>query len=209
MSVFEPYSTALTFQQVPSHPLWNLNIDGAPNTATQMPVWQKRYASDAIFEDPMFSVNTPADREAQFASLPSIFPRIEVHRARNGADAKTYDVTPADATRDNLPESSKLKKLVRIEVPNTQVYYLPKFMSFVPLSPSKIEIAGVTKLTVEKDTGKVVKHQDVWNITGEHLPGGLPIVGSPSASIYAMIKSPLGKGISLGLRGMNQVGLLH
>ncbi|TPX60679.1 hypothetical protein PhCBS80983_g01636 [Powellomyces hirtus] len=176
----------------------------APNSATQKVVFKNRYQADAIFEDPLFRVHTAADREAQFASLPALFSRIEIERAQDAANATVQPVPPIAAAQDAIPQSMSNVPLVRIDVPNTQIYYLPKVMGYGP----KIEVPGVTRLTVERDTGKVVKHQDVWNMTGEHLPGVLPLLGSVAAFIYAKVKGPLGKGVSLGLRGMNQVGLL-
>lgn len=160
----------------------------------------------------MFRVGTPEDRIAQFASLPTIFPKIEIKRAPNGANAKVYNVTPEAAQRDGIPQAATHKQLVRIEAPNMQIYYLPTpfstVASYISLVPTKIEIDGVTRLTVEKDTGKVVKHQDVWSLTGENLPGILPIVGGPYSWVYAFIKPVLGKTASLGLRGADKVGLL-
>ncbi|KND05027.1 uncharacterized protein SPPG_00706 [Spizellomyces punctatus DAOM BR117] len=184
------------------------SLYAAPNSATQKNVFKKRYHPDAIFEDPIFRVYTSRDREAQFASLPSIFPRIEISRAHNAGDIKIYNVTAQDARQDGLPQSLTQSPLVRIEIPNTQKYYLPKLLNYVPLSPTKVDIECVTRLTVQRDSGRVVKHQDVWKQTGEHLLGALPLVGGPSAAVYALLKGPIGKGSSLGLRGMDSIGLL-
>ncbi|KAJ3147548.1 hypothetical protein HDU86_007946 [Geranomyces michiganensis] len=88
----------------------------APNSATQQIVFNSRYAPSAIFEDPLMRVATDSDRKAQFASLPTIFSRIEIER--NKGDSRLEHVTPTEAAKDNVGDAAKL---VRIVAPNTQV----------------------------------------------------------------------------------------
>ncbi|KAJ3163741.1 hypothetical protein HDU88_006233 [Geranomyces variabilis] len=171
----------------------------APNSATQQIVFDSRYAPSAVFEDPLMRVATDSDRKAQFASLPTIFSRIEIER--NKGDARIESVTPREAARDGTGDSTNL---VRIVAPNTQIYYLPGVLGFAP----KIPIHGQTRLTIDKGTGRIIKHQDVWSFCGENWPGAIPIVGSLAAGVYSVVKGPVGKGASLVLRGMNSFGLL-
>ncbi|KAJ3013483.1 hypothetical protein HKX48_005729 [Thoreauomyces humboldtii] len=176
----------------------------APNSATQKPVFQARFNDDAVFEDPLLRVETKQDREAQFGSLPAVFQKIEISRKQG--DFKVFAVTPNDIAQDGIPEKYRTKTLVRIVAPNTQTYTFPR-VPIVGYAP-QVAIPGVTRLTVEKATGRIVKHQDVWNLTGEHLPGVLPVVGSPAAYFYTFAKHPLGYVSSQGLKVLDYVGLI-
>ncbi|KAI9094043.1 hypothetical protein DFS34DRAFT_696377 [Phlyctochytrium arcticum] len=183
----------------------------APSGAAQKPTFARWYHPGAIFEDPLFRVYTPADREVQFASLPHAFSRIEVNRDQSTSSKPNYNivsVTSQEFQRDGLPESVRHTPLVRIEIPNQQVYYLPKAVNYIPFAPSKVALDVLTKLTVERSTGRILKHQDIWTNTGEHWPGALPLIGGPAAWVYSIIKGPIGKGTSLTWRGLQKAGLL-
>ncbi|KAJ3177492.1 hypothetical protein HDU85_005859 [Gaertneriomyces sp. JEL0708] len=180
----------------------------APNGATQKQVFAKNYSEDAIFEDPLIKTSTARDREAQFASLPAIFSKIEIMREGNTRQLKIRTLSSAELQLNGLPPSAS--SIVVIEVPNTQTYHLPltNILSYIPMAPKKVPLDTVTKLFVNRETGKIVKHQDVWTKTGENLPGLLPLVGGASAWAYGLVKPLIGKGSSLGLRGAERVGLI-
>lgn len=135
----------------------------------QSTIIRERYTSDAIFTDPIMKVKGTKNVQLEFYSLIKIFHSVVV---------KEKDLTVTEGP-----------KFYKAEIENHQTY-VPKRDGFLSrrLMPEEIKINVLTTLEVQKDSGQISKHTEVWHDKKVPVPGfAKPINGWMSANMFKLL----------------------
>lgn len=141
------------------------------DVAQQSAIIRERYATNAIFTDPLMKVSGHKDVALEFYSLIKIFESVNIQQ-------KELKVT----------EGAK-EGVYQADVENHQTY-VPRKQGFFSkhLMPDKVELDVTTKLEVQKESGKILSHVEVWHDKFVPVPGFLkPVNGGLSALWFKIL----------------------
>lgn len=136
----------------------------------QATIIRERYSPDARFTDPLMTVKGHKDIALEFYSLIKLFSVVDLQQQ----DLTVYE------EKNGVYEA---------DVKNHQTYETRREGFFSKhLMPAKVEINVTTKLEVQKDTGKIISHTEVWHDKSVPVPGfAKPFMGGSTALLFKIL----------------------
>ncbi|KAI8826045.1 uncharacterized protein EV422DRAFT_515108 [Fimicolochytrium jonesii] len=171
-----PAATSATAASTKYAPLISkvLRLYTSRDPKEQQQIIETHYAPNATFEDPLMIVHGPTNIISQFHALLSFFSSIDANETPLNSIGSLKDTQP--------PQGESLANGELISVPNTQIYRRGE-----PSKPKEIPIEAVTHITVDKTSGKVLYHKDVWlNHKFENPSLVKKVSGASSSAIFKL-----------------------